>query len=134
MAILSIVIKTLQIQKIFNDINLSLCRSVAFFIDVYHDRQLRHYEGAKVRGDITGRRLGQLYFCYKKSIWCHKSQFHVTKLNFVSLEEFRLQSITGVEMCITNKIEQLKCLVDKIQFVHDRIEFCYTELDFVIRI
>ena len=46
----------------------------------------------------------------------------------------------GSDMRITNKIDKLKCLVDKIQFVPKnlillhRIGFCYTELDFVTRI
>ena len=36
-------------------------------------------------------------------------------------------------MRITNKIEKLKYWVDINEFVHDIIEFCYTELSFMLQ-
>ena len=78
----------------------------------------------------TGRRLGQLYFCYKKSMLCYKSQFCVTK--FISFSQNSLSVsqksnlFNKIEICVTklNFVSQNSILSDKSQF-------CVTKLNFV---
>ena len=67
----------------------------------------------------------------QESILCHKNQFCLTEFNSVS--QIQLCVTKGWDMRISNKIEKLNCWVDKNEFVHDWIEFCYTELSFVSR-